>query len=314
MDKKQVLIKASWISIIGNSLLSVLKVVAGIFTGSLAVLSDGIDSATDVVISLVMIFTAKIMNKPPNQKYVYGYEKAEGVATKILSLIIFFAGAQMLVSSVQSIFDYNEKVLPGKLAIGVTVISIGGKLLLSWYQNRQGKRINSPMLIANSVNMRNDVLISVGVLVGLVFTFVLNLPVLDSVAGLVISLFIIWSSVKIFLESNVELLDGVKDENVYNRIFEAVDMVPEAHNPHRARIRTIGNLYMIALDIEVDGNITLNQAHHIAHEVEERIIQTVENIYDIVVHVEPLGKEHPAEKFGIDRKWIKSDFQITKHK
>ncbi len=307
MDKKQVLIKASWISIVGNSLLSLLKVIVGIFSGSLAVLSDGIDSATDVVISLVMIFTAKIMNKPPNRKYVYGYEKAEGIATKILSLAIFFAGAQMLVSSVQSIFDYGEKVLPGKLAISVTVVSILGKLLLSWYQYRQGRRINSQMLMANAVNMRNDVLISTGVLVGLVFTFVLNLPILDSVAGLIVSLFIIWSSVKIFLESNVELLDGVKDENVYNRIFEAVDMVPGAHNPHRARIRTIGNLYMIAMDIEVDGSITLNEAHQIAHEVEERITQKVESIYDIVVHVEPLGKEHPAEKFGVDKETMKKE-------
>ncbi len=306
MDKKQVLIRASWVSIIGNSLLSLLKVVAGILTGSLAVLSDGIDSATDVVISLVMIFTAKIMNRPPNKKYVYGYEKAEGLATKILALLIFFAGTQMFVSSVQSIFDYSEKELPGKLAIGVTVISIAGKLLLSWYQYRKGRRINSSMLIANAVNMRNDVLISVGVFAGLIFTFAWNLPVLDSVAGLVISLFIIWSSIKIFMESNVELLDGVKDETVYNRIFEAVDEVPGANNPHRTRIRTIGNLYMIALDIEVNGNITLNEAHQIAHEVEERIIQTVGNIYDIVVHVEPLGKEHSAEKFGIGRKSVKS--------
>jgi len=305
MDKKQILIKASWISIAGNSILSLSKIIAGVLSGSLAVLSDGIDSATDVVISLVMIFTARIMNKPPNAKYVYGYEKAEGIATKMLSLIIFFAGAQMLVSSVQSIFDYSSKALPGKLAIGVTGISIIGKILLSVYQYRQGKRINSQMLIANAVNMRNDVLISVGVLVGLVFTFILNMPILDSITGMVISIFIIWSSVKIFMDSNVELLDGVKDETVYNQIFEAVDMVPGAHNPHRARIRTIGNVYMIALDIEVDGNITLNEAHIIAHEVEERIIQRVENIYDIVVHVEPLGKEHPEEKFGIDRKSVK---------
>lgn len=302
MDKKQTLMKASWISITGNSLLSLGKIVTGFLTGSLAVLSDGIDSATDVVISLVMIYTARIMNKPPNQKYVYGYEKAEGIATKILSLIIFFAGAQMLVSSVQSIFDYSQKVLPGKMAMAITALSIAGKLLLALYQYRQGKRINSQMLIANAINMRNDVLISTGVLAGLVFTFWLNLPILDSITGLVISLFIIWSSVKIFLDSNVELLDGVKDETVYHRIFEAVDMVPGAYNPHRARIRTIGNLYMIALDIEADGNITLNEGHRIAHEVEQRIIQTVENIYDIVVHVEPLGEDHPKEKFGIDRR------------
>ncbi len=301
MNKEQILIRASWVSTIGNVVLSLSKIIVGLVSGSLAVLSDGIDSATDVLISLVMIFTTKIMNKPPNRKYPYGYEKAESIATKILSLIIFYAGVQMLISSIQSILAPGEKVLPGKLALAVTIVSIIGKVLLSYYQQKQGKRVNSSMLIANAVNMRNDVLISVGVLVGLGFTFLLNLPVLDTVTGFVISLFIIWSSVKIFMDANVELLDGVKDETVYNRIFEAVEKVPEAHNPHRARIRNIGSLYMIALDIEVDGNITLNEAHQIAHDVEKMILETVESVYDIVVHVEPLGKEHPKERFGIDQ-------------
>ncbi len=304
MNKEQILIRASWVSTIGNVVLSLSKIIVGVVSGSLAVLSDGIDSATDVLISLVMIFTTKIMNKPPNRKYPYGYEKAESIATKILSLIIFYAGVQMLISSIQSIFAPGEKVLPGKLALAVTIVSIIGKVLLSYYQQKQGKRVNSSMLIANAVNMRNDVLISVGVLVGLGFTFLLNLPVLDTVTGFVISLFIIWSSVKIFMDANVELLDGVKDETVYNRIFEAVEKVPEAHNPHRARIRNIGSLYMIALDIEVDGDITLNEAHQIAHDVEKMILETVESVYDIVVHVEPLGKEHPKERFGIDQQSV----------
>jgi cation diffusion facilitator family transporter len=221
-----------------------------------------------------------------------------------LSLIIFYAGIQILVSSIQSIFDTTPKVLPGKLAITITVFSIVGKLMLALYQHRQGKRINSSMLIANAVNMRNDVLISVGVLTGLGFTFILHLPILDSITSLVISAFIIRSSFQIFMDSNVELLDGVKDETIYVRIFQAVELVPEANNPHRARIRSIGNLYMITLDIEVDGNITLNEAHEIAHKVEKQIVQNIENVYDIIVHVEPLGKEHPKEGFGIDRQSV----------
>ncbi len=293
------LIRASWISTIGNALLSFSKITIGLFTGSLAVLGDGIDSATDVLISLVMIFTTRIISKPPNRKYAYGYEKAESVATKILSLIIFFAGAQMLISSIQSIFSADPKAMPGKIAIIVTVASILGKFLLSWYQQKKGKQINSSMLIANAVNMRNDVLISIGVIVGLTFTYLFNLPILDSITGLIISVFIIYSSFKIFMDANVELMDGVKDEKIYNTIFEAIKNVDGAHNPHRTRIRSIGNQYLISMDIEVDGNITVNEAHHIAHEVEAQI-EAIVDVYDIVVHVEPLGKAHPKEKFGID--------------
>jgi len=304
ISREKVLIKTSWVSTIGNAILSIAKIAIGFISGSLAVIGDGIDSATDVVISIVMIFTARIMNRPPSRKYVFGYDKAESIATKILSLVIFYAGVQMFISSAQRIISPEPRELPGLIAIYVTVFSIIGKLGLALYQSRQGKRINSSLLIANAKNMRNDVIISIGVLLGLFFTFILKLPILDTVTGLIISLFIIKTSVGIFMDSNVELMDGVKDESIYEKIFEAVDHVPGANNPHRVRSRQIGNMYMIDLDIEADGDITLNEAHAIADAVEDSIKESIENVYDIVVHVEPQGKCHAEEKFGIDKKMM----------
>lgn len=301
-SKDKILVRTSWVSTIGNMVLSIAKIAVGLLSGSLAVVSDGIDSATDVVISIVMIFTARIMSKPPSPQYVYGYEKAESIATKVLSLVIFYAGVQMLISSIQSLFTPEAKELPGIVAIYVTAFSIIGKLGLSFYQFRQGKRINSSLLIANAKNMQNDVIISVGVLAGLFFTFILKMPILDSVTGLIISLFIIKTSIGIFMDSNVDLMDGVKDVSVYNKIFEAVEKVPGAINPHRVRSRQIGNLYMIVLDVEADGNISLNEAHDIAEAVEESIKHTIENVYDIVVHVEPKGTHRSGERFGVDEK------------
>ena len=289
MSREKILIRTSWISTIGNAVLSVSKIIVGLLAGSLAVLGDGIDSATDVIISVVMIFTARIMSRPPSKKYVFGYEKAESIATKILSLVIFYAGMQMLLSSVESIFSDEVKDIPSAIAIYVTVFSIAGKLLLALYQYKQGKKINSSMLTANAINMRNDVIISSGVLLGLIFTFIFKLPILDSITGLIISLFIIKSSVGIFMDSNVELMDGVKDVNIYNKIFEAVEKVPGAGNPHRVRSRMIGNLYNITLDIEVDPQMTLMQAHEIADAVEKSIENSIDNVYDILVHVEPDG-------------------------
>ncbi|GAB6011736.1 cation diffusion facilitator family transporter [Viscerimonas tarda] len=304
MSRKKTLLYTSWISIVGNALLSVTKIVAGLLAGSLAVIGDGIDSATDVIISLVMLYTARIMSRPPDQKYVFGYKKAESIATKMLSFVIFYAGIQMFTSSIESIFSDEKKSMPGHLAIYVTIISIVVKLALALYQYRQGRRVNSSMLVANAKNMRNDVIISAGVLVGLAFTFGLGLPILDSFAGLFISLFIIRSSIGIFMDSNVELMDGVADTSVYKKIFDAIDLIPEACNPHRVRSRQIGSMHMIALDIEVDGEMTLNQAHDIADKVEESIKKSVENVYDIVVHVEPKGKCHTVERFGLDKDMI----------
>ena len=294
---KQIL-RASYVSVIGNGVLSAAKIIAGALSGSFAVISDGIDSASDVAMSVVMIVTAKIMGRKPNRKYVYGYAKAELIATKILSMLIFFAGAEMFVSAIRNLFSEQERIMPGKIAIYVTVASILCKLLLSLYQTATGRKTGSSMLIANGINMRNDVVISLSVLVGLFFSFVLELPILDSVTALLVSCFIVWSAVRIFMDSNTELMDGVKDVTVYQKIFDAIEKVEGIKNTHRVRSRSIGNKYMITLDVEADGNMTLNQAHALTIEVEQRIRESIPEVYDIVVHIEPFGT-HPEEVFGV---------------
>lgn len=292
------IVRASYVSVIGNGLLSAAKIVAGIISGSFAVVSDGIDSASDVAMSVVMIVTAKIMGRKPNRKYVYGYAKAELIATKILSMLIFFAGAEMFVSALKNLFSGQERVMPGMLAIYVTVISILCKLLLSFYQTAVGRKTGSSMLIANGINMRNDVIISLSVLAGLFFSFILKLPVLDSVTALLVSCFIVWSAIRIFMDSNTELMDGVKDVSVYQKIFDAIDKVEGIRNTHRVRSRSIGNKYMITLDVEADGNLTLDQAHELTMEAERRIRESIPEVYDIVVHIEPFGT-HPEDVYGV---------------
>ncbi len=299
--KNKILIRTSWISTIGNAILSVAKIVTGLVSGSLAVLSDGIDSATDVLISIVMVFTARIVSRPPDKMHAYGYEKAESIATKILSFVVFYAGIQLLITSVNAIITSKERQLPSALAIYVTIFSILGKFGLAFYQFQQGKKINSQMLIANAKNMRNDVLISVSVLVGLFFTSVLKMPVLDAVTGVVVSLFILRTGIGIFIDSNVELMDAVKDTTVYDKIFQAVEMIPEAINPHRVRVRPSGGMYVISLDIEVEGNLSIIQGHEIAEKVENKIKEIIDNVYDIRIHIEPKGIVHSPEKYGVEK-------------
>ncbi len=291
---------ASTVSVVGNTLLAVIKIAAGLIGGSIAVLSDGIDSATDVVISFVMLVTAKIMNRPPDEHYAYGYSKAEGIATKTLSFIIFYAGIQMLLSAISGIVHPTKSSMPDRITVYVTVISIVAKLLLSLYQTAEGKRLKSSMLLANGVNMRNDIITSLSVLVGLFFTFVLELPILDSITALLVSVIIIKSAIKIFKDSSVLLMDGMKDGDIYKKIFAAVALVPEAHNPHKVRSRSIGNMYAIVLDVEVDDRLTVREAHNIANAVEQSIKESIPEIFDIVVHIEPLGDNRSHEAYGID--------------
>lgn len=301
--KQQQIVKASWIAVIGNTILAILKIGIGIISGSLAVLGDGIDTFTDIITSFVTLFTARFISKSPNKKYSYGYMRADTLAAKVLSFIIFFAGIQLAFSSIKQII-YNEQTeMPSMIAIYITIISIVGKLLMSLYLLRKSKKLNSIMLKANGKNMQNDVLISVSVLLGLFFVFVLEIPILDPITAIVVSVFIMKTGFEIFKETNVELMDGVNDDEVYNKVFEAIAKCPQAENPHRVRIRQMAEYYVLSLDVEVDGNLTVNEAHKISMKIEELIKEKIENVYDIRLHIEPKGNMED-EKFGLEPKYF----------
>lgn len=304
LNRTEELKRASWIGIIGNAFLAVIKILIGFISGSFAVIGDGIDTLSDVLTYIITLFTCRIIGKPPDHKYPYGYKKAETISTKVLSFIIFFAGAQLLISAVGKIISGETREMPGVIAIYVTVLSIIGKGILAAWQFKIGKRTESSMIIANARNMRNDILISLSVLVGLFFTFVLEMPVFDLITALFVSLYIIKVAFGIFRESNMELMDGVKDTAIYHKIFKAVDEVEGAHNPHRIRVRQLANMYLIAMDIEVDKNITVMKAHEISKNVEKRLRERIPNIYDILIHIEPEGNIEEDEVYGISKENI----------
>ena len=304
-EKAQSIKKASWISILGNALLSILKIIIGFISGSMAVLADGIDSASDIITSIITLITAKIISKPPDVRFSYGYEKADTLASKALAFIIFFAGAQLAISTGSKLIDGEIREMPNPIAIYITIISIIGKLLLALYQFKVGKKVSSLMLIANARNMQNDVVISISVLIGLIFTFLFKMPVLDILTAFIVSGWIMWIAVKIFIQSNTELMDGVMDTSVYKLVFEAAEEVEGVYYPHRVRIRQINNAYEIAIDIEVNGSLTVDESHQISHKVSESIKNKLENVYDIIVHIEPLGTIDKGEKYGVSSE----DFQ-----
>ncbi len=300
-NREKLIVRASWISIGGNALLAVLKIVIGLLAGSLAVVADGIDSAGDIIASVITLVTAHVVTRPPDLKFAYGYERADTIASKILAFIVFFAGAQLAISTIHRLTEGVSREMPSMIAIYVTVFSIVGKIFLAWYQQRVGKRTGSLMLQANGRNMLGDVVISGAVLVGLFFTFILKMPVFDTITALLVSIWIMYVAFKIFRDSSIELMDAVEDASVYDRIFMAISKVEGASNPHRARVRKIGHKYMVAVDIEVDGDITVKNAHHLAHQVEERIRAELEDVYDVMVHTEPVGDDATEEQFGVSQ-------------
>ncbi len=294
-----VLKKASWAGIIGNLLLSALKITAGLISSSLAVVGDGIDSLSDVVTSMVTLYAAKAGAAPPDPEHPWGHGRVETIATKTLSLIIIMAGLQLLTMTAKKITGADITDIPGKFALLASGISIIGKSALAAYKFHAGRITESQMMHADAINMRNDILLSFVVLTGVFFTRILNLPILDIAAGFAVSIWIIISGIKVFLNTNTELMDSIDDKNVYCDVFQAAEMIQGISNPHRVRIRGLNSLYVIDMDVEVDGNLSVSEAHSLACSLEVEIRNRIKKVYDIMVHIEPAGVPDHLEGYGL---------------
>jgi len=288
-DKARLIKLGSLTALIGNTLLAAVKIGIGIYAGSLAVIGDGIDSSMDVLIAIMTLFVSRIISRPADADHPWGHGRAETVATTLLSCLLFFAGAQLIINSGREIIFGAEREVPSMPALIVTLVSIAGKLLLAWSQYMFGKKANSPMLIANAKNMSADVLLSAGVLAGLGLSVFFNIALIDSWAALLVGVWVFKSALGIFHEANTELMDGGSDKAFYQAVFDAVKSVEEAGNPHRVRMRRIAGLWDIDIDIEVPPNMKVIEAHWIAYKVETAIKKRIENVYDIMIHVEPAG-------------------------
>ncbi len=298
-ERTNILKKASWIALVGNIILASSKILVGLLAGSLAVLSDGIDSATDVLIAAMTLIASRISSKPGDREHPYGHGRIETVATAIISFVLFFAGAQIFFKALGGFFSAAAEKLPSTMAIWVTVLSICGKFALSWSQFYFGKKSGSSMLIANGKNMRGDVVTSVAVLLGLGIAYITGIVMMDKVLAALVALWILKNAIEIFMEANTELMDGTDNREPYRDIFTAISKIPAVDNPHRVRLRRIGSMLVVDLDIEVAPEMTVAASHDVALQVENSIKESLPDVYDVIVHIEPFGNVEEEEKYGL---------------
>lgn len=291
--------RAALLCVIVNAVLAAAKLLGGWMGDSLAVLGDGIDTLADVGMGIATIYAARVMARPPDRDHPYGHARAEAIATKAMAFIIALIGVQLGITSAGQLIEGAPRTPPLAIAAWATVASLIGKALLvvmlAWY----AKRIESGLLRATAVNMRSDLLLSAGVLAGLLVTAITGIATVDTVIGLLVSLWLARSAWQLFRSANHELMDGVADTSLYQEILEAVETVEGASNPHRIRARQHGSAWLIDLDIEVAPDLTVAAAHVIARAVEDAIHQRLDNVYDIVVHIEPEGNVENDERYGV---------------
>ncbi|MBN2352710.1 MAG: cation transporter [Spirochaetales bacterium] len=305
MDRNRIIRTASIIGVAGNALLAAAKIVIGLVSGSYAVLGDGFDSCTDIFISIITLAVSVVIARPPDREHPYGHFRAETIATAILSFVIFFIGGALVLTTVEKLFTHGDLEAPGKLSVVVTVISIVGKGFLAFSQFRLGKKSGSALLVANGKNMRNDIITSAGVLVGLAALYLFNIPLVDKILALAIGGWIMFTAVRIFRGTVTEMMEGEVDMDLYNRIFAEVKAVPGLGHPHRVRIRKVGFHHLIDMDVEVDGRLTVTEAHDKVMDLERRVKAAVPTIYDIVIHMEPEGNVEHQERWGLSERQLK---------
>ncbi|MBQ9494124.1 MAG: cation transporter [Treponema sp.] len=300
-NRARIIRTAGYIALFGNLVLATVKLILANIAGSLAVTGDGIDSLTDVAIASMTLVVSHIITRPGDKKHPWGYGRTETTATMALSFVIFFAGSQVVVSSIRQLVLHTYQNEVSFYAIVAALISIAGKSLLAISQYVLGKKSNSPMIQANAQNMKGDILLSAGVLLGIAVARFLHKPIFDPLTALLVGTWVIKNAIEIFSDTNTELMDGNTNEEMYRRMFDAVRSVQGVSHPHRARIRKIASRWDIDLDIEVDANMTVYEAHEIANNVEKAVHAAISDIYDIMVHIEPAGRavQDTDEQYGV---------------
>ena len=280
--------KVSVTTIIGNLILSVLKLIAGIVAHSSAMISDAVHSASDVFSTFVVMIGIKLASKEPDKEHPYGHERLECVAAIVLAMVLFITGlgigAEALGNIVQG--NYNDLQVPGMLALVAAIISIVSKEGMYWYTRINAKRIDSSALMADAWHHRSDAFSSIGALVGIAGAR-MGFPVMDSIASLVIFLFIVKAAYDIFKDSIDKMVDHSCDEETEKDIFECVIENEDVMGVDLLQTRIFGNKIYVDVEIQVDGAYTLQEAHKIAEAVHDNIEKNFPKVKHIMVHVNP---------------------------
>lgn len=275
-----------------NAILIVLKLVAGIVGRSAAMTADAIHSLTDFATDIIVLIFVKIAGKPNDAGHKYGHGKYETFAAMVIGVILAGAGVVLGINGIRMVLDSihgKELEQPGMIALVVAVASILLKEWLYRYTARAGREEKSEALVANAWHHRSDAISSLGTLAGVAGAMFLGARwrILDPLAAVLVSLFIIKAAYDIFRPAMNELMESAlpaQQQEEISRILLGVDGIRRIHN---LRTRKVGNNIAIDLHAKMDGDITLRRAHDIASEAERRIRNAFGPDTYINIHMEP---------------------------
>jgi len=295
----------AWVGIIGNLVMAVVKISVGLVAGSQVMLADGVHSISDLFGSAAVLVGLRVARRPPDGCHPYGHARAESIAAKLVGIFLLLAGLQVGYSALATVWAGVIET-PDLLALWTALVSVVVKETLFWYKVRLGERIGSRAVVANAWEHRSDALSSVVALVGIAGAR-MGYPLLDPIGALVVSVFILGMGWKFVREATDRLMDGAVEESLLRLMKRVVRGVRGVEEVQDLRARYMGPMVLVDVKIGVNQELSLSDAHEVAHRVKDTLMAEVKQVSDAMVHVDPVepgvtvphGTKEGAEKISL---------------
>lgn len=294
MDRFKAAKRASLLGIVGNIFLFLIKTIVGFISNSQAMIADAFNSGSDILSSVMTYIGNRVASKGADEDHNLGHGKAEYIYSMLISITMIILGLSILVDSFKAIISPNKFEFSIWLII-VCLVTIFIKFLLYLYTKNIGKTYNNLLVEANSKDHRNDMLITSTNLIAAIFSL-LGFYLIDGIVGLGISLWIIYTGIKIYGESYDVLMDKTFSQEIKDKVLNIIDEHDEIYKIQHFNATPVGYLYQVSFSIFVDGNLSTFESHDIANNLEKEIGKRVPEIYLTVIHVNPMDVSNNEKK------------------
>lgn len=283
--------KAALVAVIANCFLTVLNISVGFMSGSSALISEGAHTLTDIITTIVAYAGFHYSQKPADLEHPIGYGRVEALSGLFIVLFLAVISWEIFEKAVKQILFNQALTVPDVYVALMAFVGIFVNYIVSSYIIRMGKQINSPAIVADGQHQRTDIFSSVAVLIGVIVSN-MGYPILDPIVAIFIGFLILRLAIKLFIINFNYLVGKVPSKEFIDEIKDIANSVPNAQNAHEVKVDYMGNYAVVALHIQVDGDLTVNESHKIAHEVQDKLREEKSEIRYVIVHTCPIGLDY----------------------
>jgi cation diffusion facilitator family transporter len=289
LQKKKV--STARLSVISNTFLILIKLIAGLLTGSVSIISEAIHSAMDLLAAIIAFFSVKVSNTPPDKLHPYGHGKFENVSGVIEAVLIFIAAGWIIFEAVHKIILINagQTIDIGFLEVGFAVMFTSALVntIVSRKLYKTAKLTDSVALEADALHLKTDVYTSVGVGFGLVLILITGYQMLDPIVAIIVALFIVYESFVLLRKAYHPLLDTALPEDELAIIHNILSkFVKEDTSYHQLRTRKSGNFKYVDMHLELPEQVTVKESHDLCDEIEAALKNEIKHL-EVTIHIEP---------------------------